>query len=186
MTTSSLSSESRAAQGARSFYALLGAIGLACAPVVGLLAASGRPWEEVHPAINALLNAASTVFLLAGYLAIRRRNVELHWRSMVGAFTASAVFLASYLARFCISGTHRYPGTGADKAIYLIILFSHMLLALVALPMILRMFWLARRKRWPNHRRLARWAWPVWVYVSITGVVVYLMLYPLADALYRS
>lgn len=184
---SSLSAElGRAGKGpsVRAFHWLVAGLAVACLPIVGFLIASDWPWDSVHPAINALLNGASTVLLLAGYIAIRKDDVELHWRCMVGAFVASSVFLASYLVRFYLSGTHRYPGEGWDKIVYLVILFSHMLLALVALPLILRMFWLAGKKRFPAHKRLSRWAWPIWMYVSVTGVLVYLMLYPLAGALY--
>ncbi|MBT8493994.1 MAG: DUF420 domain-containing protein [Deltaproteobacteria bacterium] len=148
------------------------------------MAASGAAWEQLHPAINAMLNGSSTIFLFAGYVAVKKGNTELHWRSMLAAFIASSVFLASYLVRFYLSGTHKYPGTGADKIAYLVILFSHMLLAMVAVPMILRLLWLARTKEFDKHRKLARWTWPIWMYVSVTGVVVYLMLYPVADALY--
>jgi putative membrane protein len=85
-----------------------------------------------------------------------------------------------------MSGTHRYPGTGWDKALYLVILFSHMLLAIVVLPMILRALYLALKGRDSSHRRLARWAFPLWLYVSLTGVAVYCMLYPIARAVYGS
>ncbi len=103
---------------------------------------------------------------------------------MLAAFASSTVFLISYLSRYAMSGTHRYPGTGWDKAIYLVILFSHMVLAAFAVPLILRLLWLAWKKRHEQHRHLARWVWPIWIYVSATGVIVYLMLYPLASALY--
>jgi len=141
-------------------------------------------WEEVHPAVNAVLNATSSVFLLLGFFAIRRGDRQRHRRLMLSAFTCSAVFLASYLVRYAISGTHHYPGQGWDKALYLAVLMSHMVLAMVALPLILRLLWLARGQRFAKHRRLARYAWPIWMYVSVTGVVVYLMLYPIAGAVY--
>lgn len=111
------------------FMWLVFALVLLALPLIGYMLQSDMHWERVHPAINAILNGASTVFLFAGFLAIRRRNIQFHKRCMVAAFTTSSVFLASYLIRFAISGTHRYPGTGFDKTLYLIILFSHMILA---------------------------------------------------------
>ena len=121
------------------FAWLIAAVALVCTALIAAMAASGAAWEELHPAINAMLNGSSTVFLFAGYVAVKKGNTELHWRSMLTAFIASSVFLASYLVRFYLSGTHRYPGTGADKIAYLVILFSHMLLAIVA---VLALVWL--------------------------------------------
>ena len=168
----------------RPFAWVLSALALAYVPLVGYMVKAGLDWEAMHPAINAILNGTSTVFLLVGYVAIRRKDTELHWRCMVAAFASSSVFLASYLARYYMSGTHRYPGVGWDKTFYLIVLFSHMVLAAAAVPAILRLLWLARTKQFGKHRKLARWAWPMWMYVSFTGVVVYFMLYPIASALY--
>ena len=160
------------------------ALALVAVPLVGYMVRAGLVWNRMHPAINAMLNGTSTVFLLAGWLAIRRRQIAFHRACMVSAFAASSVFLASYLARFAISGTHRYPGAGWDKTLYLIILFSHMLLAVVVLPMVLRSLWLGYKGRYAEHRRLARWTWPIWMYVSTTGVLVYLLLYQLGPALH--
>lgn len=167
---------------------------LALVPLVGYMTQAGLAWDEIHPAINAMLNGTAAVFLVAGGIAIKRgqrepatlrRAIELHRWCMISAFVASSVFLASYLARYAMSGTHRYPGDGADKVVYLVILFSHMVLAAALVPMALRVLYLAWKRRYPDHRRLARWTWPIWVYVSVTGVLVYLMLYPIAGALYR-
>ena len=180
---------SDAGQSGRPFFGkpflwLLFALVLLAMPLVGYMLQSSMTWDEVHPAINAILNGASTVFLIAGYWAIKRRNIDFHKRCMVAAFVTSSLFLASYLARFAISGTHRYPGDGLDKIFYLVILFSHMVLAAVSVPMILRSLYLGWRVRYADHRKIARVTWPIWMYVSITGVVVYLMLYPIAGALY--
>lgn len=141
-------------------------------------------WGEVHPALNACLNAIAAVFLVRGYRAIKRREVERHRVAMLGAISASALFLVSYVIRFLISGTHRYPGDGWDKTLYLVVLGSHTLLATIALPMVLRTAWLALSSRLPQHRRIARVTWPIWIYVSTTGVLVYLMLYQLAPRLH--
>jgi putative membrane protein len=164
----------------RPFAWLLFALGLLAVPLVGAMWKAGMPWEEIHPALNAALNATSAIFLTAGFLAIRRRQIALHRSCMIAAVSASALFLVSYLARAASTGTHPYPGDGWDKAVYLVILFSHMLLAVAVLPMVIRALFLARRERFAEHRRIARVLWPIWIYVSLTGVAVYFFLYHLA------
>lgn len=159
------------------------AIVLIAVPLVGYLVRAELPWDRMHPAINAMLNGTSTVFLLVGWLAIRRGDRSFHRACMVSAFSSSAVFLASYLIRFATTGAHKYPGAGWDKTLYLVVLFSHMVLAVVVLPMILRSLWLASKGRFAEHRRLARWTWPLWMYVSTTGVAVYVLLYHVGPAL---
>jgi putative membrane protein len=134
-------------------------------------------WETIHPAINACLNALSAVFLLRGYLAIRGGHRDAHKRFMISAFSSSTVFLISYLIRFAMSGTHRYPGEGWSKVLYLVILFSHMVLAVILVPLVLRTLYLAHHRRFADHKRIVKYTWPIWMYVSITGVVVYFMLY---------
>lgn len=129
-------------------------------------------------AVNAGLNSLSAVFLLAGYVAILgRRDVTTHKRCMIGAFVVSGVFLICYLARVALTGTHRFPGEGLARVVYLTVLFSHMALAAVTPVLAVRAIYLALRGRIEEHRRLVRYAWPIWMYVSVTGVVVYLMLY---------
>jgi putative membrane protein len=164
----------------RPFLWLLLALGLLAVPALGAMWRAGMPWSEIHPALNALLNATSAVFLVTGFAAIRRRHIALHRSCMVAAVTVSCIFLVSYVARFASTGTHRYPGEGWDRSLYLAILFSHMVLAAVIVPMVVRALLLARRKQFVAHRRIARILWPIWIYVSLTGVVVYLMLYHLA------
>ena len=159
-------------------------MGLFLLPAIGYMVQSELAWNDIHPAINAMLNGASSVFLIAGYVAIKRRNTAFHKRCMIAAFVASTVFLLSYLTRFYLSGTHRYPGDGIDKIAYLAVLFSHMVLAAALVPLALRALYLAWRERFADHRKIARITWPVWIYVSVTGVVVYLMLYPIANAVY--
>lgn len=137
-------------------------------------------WSEIHPALNALLNAASGVFLVMGLHAVSQRKLALHRKRMLTAISISAVFLVSYLIRFALTGAHRYPGDGLDKIIYLCILGSHTVLAAVAAPLILRTAYVAQRGRLDAHRKLVRFAAPIWLYVSVTGVIVYLMLYHLS------
>ena len=141
-------------------------------------------WDQLHPAINAALNLTCFCFLVAGRMAIARGDSELHRKRMLTAFTASTVFLVSYLIRFATTGAHKYPGDGLDKTIYLIVLFSHMALAIVLVPLVIRALQHAFGKRFANHKRVVQWTWPVWLYVSVTGVIVYLMLYHLAPVLH--
>ena len=96
---------------------------------------------------------------------------------MVGAVAASALFLLFYLTRYSLTGTHEFAGEGAARGIYLTILFSHMTLAVVTLPLVVRLLFLAGREDFRKHARLARWTYPIWLYVSLTGLVVYFMLY---------
>lgn len=133
--------------------------------------------------VNAGLNSTSTVLLFAGYVFIKRRMIQAHKVAMVGAFIASTVFLIGYLTRFYLTGAHRFPDIGVWRAIYLTILFSHMILAVVTVPLVLRSLFLAYKKRFIEHRKIARWTFPIWMYVSVTGVVVYAMLYHLAPSL---
>lgn len=140
-------------------------------------------WEQLHPALNAALNLTSFVLLVLGRIAIARGDQALHKRHMLAAFTTSGVFLVSYLIRFATTGAHKYPGTGWDKILYLMILFSHMVLAVVLVPLLLGALRKALRGDFIAHKRLVRFAWPIWFYVSVTGVIVYLMLYHLAPAL---
>jgi putative membrane protein len=141
-------------------------------------------WEHVHPAINAALNLTCFAFLVLGRMAIARDDVALHRKRMLIAFTASTVFLVSYVIRFATTGAHRYPGDGWDKTAYLIILFSHMVLAVVLVPLVIGALRRALRGDFPAHKRLVQFTWPVWMYVSVTGVLVYLMLYHLAPVLH--
>jgi uncharacterized membrane protein YozB (DUF420 family) len=124
------------------------------------------------------------VFLVLGRVAIARGDVALHRKRMLAAFAASTIFLVSYLIRFATTGAHRYPGTGWDKTLYLTLLFSHMALAVVLVPLVIGALRRALRGDFPAHRRLVRFTWPIWMYVSVTGVLVYLMLYHLAPALH--
>ena len=140
--------------------------------------------EQLHPAINACLNLTCFVFLIAGRMAIARGDQALHRKRMLSAFTASSVFLVSYLIRFATTGAHKYPGEGWDKTLYLIVLFSHMILAVVLVPLVIAALRRALKGNFDAHRRIVKLTWPVWMYVSVTGVLVYLMLYHLAPVLH--
>ncbi len=132
---------------------------------------------EILPTVNAGLNSLSAVLLGTGYYAIRNQHRELHRKCMVSAFAVSSVFLVCYLVRVALTGTHHFPGSGVAKFVYLGILISHMVLAAVTPVLAVRALYLAYHGRFPEHRRIVRYAWPIWMYVSVTGVVVYLMLY---------
>ena len=136
--------------------------------------------SEVLPSVNATLNATSALLLFLGWRAIRAGRRDLHRTLMLSALGTSALFLVGYLTRVALTGTHRFPGGGLTKGVYLGVLGSHTVLAVLALPMVLRTLYLALRERFDEHRRAARWTLPVWMYVSVTGVVVYVMLYHLA------
>ena len=127
--------------------------------------------------VNAGLNLTAAVLLLTGFVFIKKGDRENHRRSMLAAFTASGLFLVFYVARFSLTGTHTFAGEGLARTVYLTILFSHMVLAVVVVPMVLRLIYLAFRQRFEEHRRLARWTFPIWLYVSVTGLVVYVLLY---------
>jgi len=131
------------------------------------------------PSINASLNAAATVLLLCGFAAIRARRIAWHRAAMISAFVCSCLFLVSYLAYHAAVGHVRYPGTGALRTVYLAILATHTVLAARVPPLAIVTLSRALRRRFDRHRRIARWTLPIWLYVSVTGVVVYWMLYRL-------
>lgn len=135
---------------------------------------------EIFPPINAALNGLAFICLTVGYYFIRFRNDQRsHQKMMVAAFVVSALFLASYLTYHLLKeGVHtRFRGTGILLYLYYGMLISHILLAMINLPLILVTIWLAIRRRFETHQKWARWAFPIWYYVSITGVLVYFFLY---------
>ena len=129
------------------------------------------------PTINACLNSASALLLTAGFWFVRQKQIDAHRRCMIGAFTTSVLFLTGYLTYHWFHGTTRFPGPGAVRALYLTILVTHTLLAIFIAPMAIRTLTLGLRGRIETHRKIARWTLPIWLYVSVTGVVVYCMLY---------
>jgi putative membrane protein len=129
------------------------------------------------PTLNALLNMLSAICILAGYRAIRRKDVYRHRMMMLAALVASALFLTSYLYYHYQVGSVSFPGQGLIRPVYFTILISHIILAAVILPMVIRTVYLALSGQIDRHRRIARWTFPIWMYVSVTGVIVYLMLY---------
>ena len=134
---------------------------------------------SVLPHLNAILNATSGLLLVAGFFFISRRKIAAHLACMIAALVSSALFLTSYLIYHYHHGTTLFKGQGAARPVYFVILTTHTILAVVILPLILVTLWRAARGEFGRHMRIARWTFPLWLYVSITGVVVYLMLYRL-------
>ena len=129
------------------------------------------------PTVNALLNAASAALLIAGYRAIRRRETHVHRRFMLAAFGTSVLFLLSYLRYHAMVGSVPFQGVGWIRTAYFAVLLPHIVLAAAIVPLALATLWRAWRGEFHRHRRLARITLPLWLYVSVSGVVVYLMLY---------
>ena len=129
--------------------------------------------------LNALLNSTAALLMVLGFRAIKRKQTVRHKRFMIGAFTASCLFLTSYLTRIALFGDKHFGGEGGLRVFYLILLASHVLLALAVAPMVITTLFLGLKARYANHRRIARVTFPIWAYVSVTGVVVYLLLYQL-------
>ena len=130
------------------------------------------------PGVNACFNALSAALLTAGYVSIRRENRAAHRACMLGALAASVLFLAGYLTyHFTVRTVTRFHDPAWFRPVYLVILFTHTVLAVVIVPLVLLTLIRALRERFDAHRRIARWTWPLWMYVSVTGVLIYLVLY---------
>ena len=168
----------------RTFFAFNAAVSIAALSLLSWLllfrhgAAGETPSLRFLPPLNACFNAAAASLLVAGRLAVARKRPDVHRYLMVGAFAASALFLVGYLAYHAVHGDTRYGGDGAIRTVYLVVLASHVLLSVPIVPMALAAFYFASKKRFDRHTRVTRWLHPIWLYVSVTGVVVYLMLRP--------
>lgn len=134
-------------------------------------------WGYFLASLNGCLNGLAFLLLFFGWRAIRAEKVALHKKLMGSAFLVSVLFLISYLTRLYLTGTHRYPGTGWARTLYLSILFTHIVLAAAVPFLAIRTIYLALKNRIPSHKKIAKWTLPIWMVVSITGVVIYLMLY---------
>jgi uncharacterized membrane protein YozB (DUF420 family) len=131
----------------------------------------------VLPTVNATLNAISGIFLLTGYVLIKRRQIDAHRNAMLGAFVTSTLFLISYLVYHAQAGSRPFTGQGLIRYVYFVILISHIVLAAAILPMAISTLSRGLRGRYAEHKRIAKKTFPAWMYVSVTGVIVYLMLY---------
>lgn len=137
---------------------------------------------SLFPALNATLNGASAVLLTTGRVLIGRKQIQLHRACMIAAVATSSVFLASYLYYHAHVGSVHFPGQGWVKSVYFTILISHTLLAVAVVPLVLLSLINGLKSRFDRHRRISRWTFPIWLYVSVTGVVVYVMLYQIYGA----
>jgi putative membrane protein len=165
----------------RTFYVFTGVVSAAALALLGWLLLIRRGGAEgvdlrFMPAVNASLNALAASLLLAGWVAIKRGARRVHQYLMVSTFAASALFLVGYLAYHYVHGDTKYAGDGAMRILYLAILASHVLLSMPVVPMALVSFYFAWRKDFRRHKKVTRWLAPIWLYVSVTGVVVYFML----------
>ncbi|HXW84310.1 MAG TPA: DUF420 domain-containing protein [Candidatus Binataceae bacterium] len=140
-------------------------------------------YRELAPVI-AGLNSIATVLLLAGFYFIRNQRVAAHRACMIAAAVTSSLFLALYLLYHYHVGDVRFGGAGWVRPFYFLILIPHITLAAVILPLVAATLYFALRSRFRSHRRIARWTWPLWIYVSVTGVIVYVMLYQLYPPIY--
>jgi putative membrane protein len=172
-----------AAEGALPRWIIAGLSLAVCAAVAVLILGAGRQTvatgDELLPALNAILNGASAVLLFVGWRLIKRRRIAAHRACMLTAFGLSALFLVSYVIHHARVGSVRFEGAGALRAVYLSILVPHVVLAAVVLPLSLFTIWRGWTARYALHKKVARWTLPIWLYVSLSGVAVYLMLYRL-------
>jgi uncharacterized membrane protein YozB (DUF420 family) len=129
------------------------------------------------PSLNAALNSLSAAFLILGFIFIKSKNIKAHKACMLSAFASSSLFLISYLVYHYQVGSVPFRGQGAIRTLYFTILLTHTILAVVVVPMALITLFRALRENFSKHRRIARWTFPIWLYVSVTGVLVYVMLY---------
>ena len=133
-------------------------------------------WILWLPTLNALLNSISTVLILSGYVAIRNRKFKIHMRFMLSAFITSTLFLVSYLVYHHFAGDTPFPGQGWVRPVYFTILISHIILSAFVVPLVLTSYYFAFSGKFKIHRKVSRWTFPIWLYVSITGVVIYFFL----------
>ena len=180
MTTAAPASNNRQ-QGTRAAIATILAISAAATLFLFWLiyvhpAAASSSQYAFLPALNALLNGLSATALLIGYTFIKSRRIAAHRAAMMTAFGFSTLFLVSYIAHHALHGDVRYPIHAALRSVYLPLLASHIILAIVALPLVLVTFFFSLSGRIPQHRKIARWTFPIWLYVSITGVITFAML----------
>lgn len=138
---------------------------------------SAPTWIHWLPTVNATLNGIGTLLLVTGFVMIRQRRIDAHRACMVSAFATSVLFLTSYLTYHYYAGSTPFPGTGWVRPLYFFILITHIVLAAAVPPMAIVTLWRAQKGRFKAHKRLARWTLPIWLYVSVTGVVIYAMLY---------
>ena len=169
------------AKGDRPFWIVNGVVSVVALSVLAYLllirqGSGDRTALAFMPAVNATFNAAAAVLLVLAVLAIKQRQVARHQALMLSAFASSTFFLVGYLAYHYVHGDTRFPGTGPLRTAYLALLASHVLLSIPVVPMCLAAFYFAFRREFVTHKKITRFLFPIWLYVSVTGVVVFLML----------
>jgi putative membrane protein len=162
-------------------FVILAVSAVALVALVGVIYGHGRadrvsPWVAWLPAVNALLNATSAVFLVLAYRAIRRRDVVTHSRLVLVSLAASTLFLVCYVVYHSVHGDTKFAGQGLVRPLYFFVLTSHVLLSAVTLPLVFFSLFLSLSGRFAKHRSIARYTLPVWLYVSVTGVLVFVLL----------
>lgn len=135
-----------------------------------------RNWVRQLPALNAFLNSASTVLIISGYIAIRKQKFRTHMKFMLSAFVTSCLFLVSYLIYHQQVGHTPFPGQGFIRPVYFTILISHIILSAAVVPLVLTSYYFAFSGKFQTHRKVSRWTFPIWLYVSITGVMIFFIL----------
>ena len=169
------------AKGDRPFWIVNGVVSVVALSVLAYLllirqGSGDRTALAFMPAVNATFNAAAAVLLVLAVMAIKQRQVARHQALMLSAFASSTFFLVGYLAYHYVHGDTRFPGTGPLRTVYLALLASHVLLSIPVVPMCLAAFYFAFRREFVTHKKITRFLFPIWLYVSVTGVVVFLML----------
>jgi putative membrane protein len=177
----SLSVPVRQPASARGPWLVIAVLSLAVAAfLIWLIYFKGREtapdWVASLPAANAAFNSLSALCLVFGYINIRRRRIAVHQRFMLSAAGFSALFLISYITYHYFHGDTKFPGQGWIRPVYFFVLISHITLSMVALPLIFATLYFALTRGFQIHRKIARWTFPIWLYVSVTGVVVFLVL----------
>jgi putative membrane protein len=170
-----------AARGDRPFWIVNGVVSIVALALLGYLlllrqAAGDGSSLAFLPAVNASFNALAAVLLVFAVSAIKKKKVARHQKLMLSAFASSTFFLVGYLAYHYVHGDTRYPGGGPLRAAYLVLLASHVILSIPLVPLCLAAFWFAFQRRFETHKKITRVLFPIWLYVSITGVLVFLML----------
>lgn len=167
-------------KGAKWFIGVVSAIVFLAVVALKNIALDLNPPFDIHifARINAVINSLVSILLIAGLWAVKSQKFELHKRIMLSAIILSVLFLVSYICHHLLAGDTKFGGQGSIRLIYFFILITHIILAAVILPFILFTSYRAMVGEWPAHRKIARLTWPIWLYVSVTGVVVYLMISP--------
>jgi putative membrane protein len=173
-------STSSAAQIRKPMPAIIALSAVIAASLIWLIYFKGKvaapDWVSALPAVNATCNSLSALCLLMGYINIRRRNNAVHKRWMLTATAFSGLFLVSYIVYHFFHGDTLFPGQGWIRPVYFFILITHIGLSMIALPLILATLWFGLGSQFRFHKRIARWTFPIWLYVSVTGVVVFAIL----------